>query len=651
MRNNKTFHLKSEMLFMGIMVAVFGIASLIYDHIFGLAMFGAGIVLLAVFYFVFVKRKIDKAKAVSQVLTEIKQKSNIDSSEDMPSVMTDSGDRIIWYNEAFSSLSGMAAEGKNIYHVMPTLLHPSKDKTVVLNGVSYTKDTFTVKESDEDYIVYRLTDTDAASRARKTYIGYISIVCYVQIDNYEEMLSDIKSNEQSTVLASIYTAINNFAMEVKGIFRQYERDKFIIVFERKYLAHVMTQKFKLLDEVREIKFGKGMSATLSIAVGAGDDPLESNVFATKALELAQGRGGNQAVVKLSDKTLFFGGAQRSVERRSRVKTRTFSLALKNLMEQCSGVFIMGHDVADLDCMGSALGLLCCARFVGKKTYIVVDKPNTSIDALISAMKGYKEYEDVLISSAEAKEIMEDTSMLIVVDTQIARYTEAPELLDRSETLVVIDHHFRGTEYIENSSLLYHEPYASSCCELVTEIVQYFDENISLLPLEAEALLAGITIDTKGFSFKTGVRTFEAASYLRRSGADTISIRQLFQDDLATYSNRVEVVRNAKILKNGIAVSRVPKGMENSALIAAQASDSLLTIRGIAASFVISMQEDVAIISGRSLGSINVQLIMEKLGGGGHVTIAGAKIKDKTMDEAQEMLLTAIEEYLKEGKES
>ena len=261
-------------------------------------------------------------------------------------------------------------------------------------------------------------------------------------------------------------------------------------------------------------------------------------MAIKALELAQGRGGNQAVVKQADKLLFFGGAQRSVERRSRVKTRSFSIALKNLMEQCSEIFIMGHEVSDLDCMGAALGLLACARFVKKPAYIIVDKPNTSIESLLNAMKSFKEYDGVLMSSSEAKTMMNESSMLVIVDTQIARYTEAPELIGRCETMVIIDHHFRGTEYIEDPSLLYHEPYASSCCELVTEIVQYFDENISLLPLEAEALLAGITIDTKGFSFKTGVRTFEAASYLRRSGADTISIRQLFQDDLKTYSNRV-----------------------------------------------------------------------------------------------------------------
>ena len=604
-------------------ILLFAALAMFFNLCLGIALFFISIVLGIVYYVIFIKKKITQAKNVLEILSEFRKKLDIDTP-DTACVLTDRRGMISWYNYSFLTLVNALPDGKNIFHVIPALKIPSKDKIIHIGASNFYRDMFTVDQDGGKFTLYRFTNAETAFEIKKAYQGYLSVVTYIQIDNYEELLSDLKAKEQSTVLARIYTAINDFSASIKGIIKQYDKDKFIVVFERKNLAQIMSNKFKLLDEVRDIKIAKGTNATLSIAVGAGEDPLESNEFAIKALDLAQGRGGNQAVVKQSDKLLFFGGAQKSVERRSRVKTRNFSNALKNLMEQCTEVFIMGHEMPDLDCMGSALGLLCCARFVKRPAYIVMDKPNTSVDSLLSAMKGYKEYDGVLIGSSETRQMMKETSMLIIVDTQIPKYTEAPDLIGRTDMMVVIDHHFRGTEFIEDPSLLYHEPYASSSCELVTEIVQYFDENLSLMPLEAEALLAGITIDTKGFSFKTGVRTFEAASYLRRSGADTISIRQLFQDDLLTFSNRVEVVRSARIIKNGISVSRVPKGMENSQLIAAQASDSLLTIRGIAASFVISMQDDTAIISGRSLGSINVQLILEKLGGGGHVTIAGSE---------------------------
>jgi c-di-AMP phosphodiesterase-like protein len=649
MSENKPISFTKELLYFSVAMAILVVMAMLFDLTMGFCLLAAAIVFVSVFYYWFIYLKMKKAKAVQQVLAQLRKKVDIDQM-DACCVVTDHTGRISWYNNAFLNLANTFPEGKNLFHLMPFMRIPCKDKIVSIGGKSYFKEIYNVEQEEDVFTVYRFINTETATEIKKAYTGYLCVVCYIQIDNYEDLLSDLKNYEQTTVIASIVNVINQFATDIKGIFRQFEKDKFIIVFERKHLSQVMANKFKVLDEIREIKVAKGTGATLSIAVGAGEDPLDSNELAVKALELAQGRGGNQAVVKQADKLLFFGGAQKSVERRSRVKTRSFSNALKNLMEQCSEIFIMGHEVSDLDCMGSAMGLLSCARFVKKTSYIVLDKPNTGIESLLNAMKSFREYDGAIISSSEAKALMSETSMLIIVDTQIAKYTEAPELIGRCETLVVIDHHFRGTEYIEDPSLLYHEPYASSSCELVTEIVQYFDENISLMPLEAEALLAGITIDTKGFSFKTGVRTFEAASYLRRSGADTISIRQLFQDDLKTYSNRVEVVRSARIIKNGIAVSSVPKGMENAALIAAQASDSLLTIRGIAASFVISMQEDTTIISGRSLGSINVQLILEKLGGGGHVTIAGVKLKNKEMDEAYSMLIDAINKYYEEGKE-
>jgi c-di-AMP phosphodiesterase-like protein len=460
------------------------------------------------------------------------------------------------------------------------------------------------------------------------------------------LAAEVQQTELSEMVAAVERRVAAMAKSISSYFARTDRGRYVCVFERRFLSTLRASRFHILDDVRQIK--AKYSPTLSIAVGVGDTPDQSGEYAGKALELALGRGGDQAVIKQGDQFVFFGGATRAVFRRSKVKSRMISHALRNLMEQCGDVFVMGHETPDLDCIGASLGICACARHVGKKAWIVIDNPNPSIELLLEKIRSTEAYASSILSGQEASMRINPSSMLVVVDTQLADFTVSPGLLEMADTVVVIDHHLRGTTGIENAALFYHDPYSSSACELVTEVMQYFGEDLKPLPIDLEALLCGITLDTKGFSFNTGVRTFEAASYLRRLGADTTVTRQLMQDDLKTYTAKTEIVKNAEILVGGIAVAVCPEGIPKASLIIAQAADALLTIRGIIASFVVSRVEDNVLISGRSLGDVNVQLILESLGGGGHATIAAVKLAGVDVAEVVTRLKKAIKKYVKEG---
>ena len=491
-------------------------------------------------------------------------------------------------------------------------------------------------------ILYRLVDPQEDVLASTLYRKHLPVVSIIQIDNFDELETGTEKLSTAEISFAIERELNDFAAPIKGLLKKYDRDKYLLVFERKYLAGLIQSKFDILKKISSLNVD-GAQPTISIAVGVNNDLVDSYASAVKSLQLALGRGGNQAVIKRKDKFSFYGGPKGSIVRSSKVKSRMFSHALKILMEQCDQVFVMGHTIPDLDCMGSAMGIIACARHVGKKNHIVMDPPTASLDYFLDSVNKVKEYRDVIISSNEALNRITSSSLLVVVDTQIASFSASPELLQHAETIVVIDHHLRGTDNIENTALYYHEPFASSAAELVTEVVQYFDDTIQLLPIEAESLLSGITIDTKGFSFKTGVRTFEAASYLRKSGADTTRIRQHFKDDFNTFTAKADVVKSAERRPDGIAIAMCPPGTENAQVIAAQAADALVSITGINTSFVFSTQDDDVLISGRSIGGQNVQLILESLGGGGHATIAGARLEKTTLENAKKQLLEKLKD--------
>jgi len=423
----------------------------------------------------------------------------------------------------------------------------------------------------------------------------------------------------------------------------------LITIQNKYLKEETEKKFDILDQVREINIGNTLGITLSIGVGdLGETPVENYNFAEQAMELALGRGGDQAVVKTQNKLDFYGGKTKEVQKRTKVRARVIAHALLNIINESSSVFIMGHKNSDIDCLGAAVGLKRACSLLSKPCYIVMENENGSIYTLMKKLNEDDDYDDIIINSSMAIKLLDEKSLLILVDVNNYEYVESIDLLRNSERYVLIDHHRRSKNFIDGALLTYVEVYSSSTSELITEIFQYMFENPKLTPTEAEALLAGIVVDTKHFTLKTGVRTFEAASFLRRQGADTVEVKKLFSNDLESYLDRYEIMKTAKI-KNNIAIAKSPDSMHDN-VIASQAADELINVTGILASFVLYRIENDILISGRSSGEVNVQLILEELGGGGHLTMAGARLKGLKMEEALFRLEAAIDNYFKESDE-
>lgn len=570
---------------------------------------------------------------------------------------------VTWYNSKFLEIIDRKdILEKDIQDIVPefslkNVLQNKKDK---INEIKINDRYFMVlyniiklsKEHASNYIImlYWVEKTEY-HLLKKNYEDTRMVVALIQVDNYDEVMQTTEEAVRPMLVAEIDQRLNLWASRVNGLMRKYSKDKFIVVFEKQHLATLESRKFDFLDEIREISLGNKLPLTLSIGVGTeGENPLKSCEFANGAKDLALGRGGDQAVIKKNEKISFYGGKTKAVEKRTKVKARVISHALKQLIEQSENVIVMGHKNSDLDAFGSAIGIYRAAKNLKKEAFIVLNGPNPSIKVLMNRIMQREDYRKAIISCEDAKLRIANNSLLVVVDTHRPSFTECPELLKMTDNIVVIDHHRRGTEYIENTVLNYHETYVSSTSELVTEVLFYMDDKVNVDQIEAEALLAGIAVDTKNFTFKTGVRTFEAASILRRAGADTTVVKQLFQDDLETILARADVIKDAKIIRETVAISTC-KNVKNIQLIAAQAADELLNIRGITASFVLGMKEDGLIfISGRSMGDINVQVILEKLGGGGHLTVAGAQLEGYTMEEGIKQVIKVIEEYFEEGED-
>lgn len=563
---------------------------------------------------------------------------------------------ITWYNSKFSeAVKEKDLLERNIEEIAPELKMADmlKEETegrtevkVSVKGRIYQVLHNVVKADTERYIVilYWIDRTEFSNLSLR-YEEERTALAQIQVDDYDDVISSTEESARPLVVAEIDRRLGLWATRMNGIIKKQQKDKYVVFFDARYLENQISKKFDVLDELREISQGNKIPVTLSIGVGLRRGnfyQLEEDSVA--ALELALGRGGNQAVVKKDTLFDFYGGKTKALEKRNKVKARVVSHALKQLIDQSSKVVIMGHKMPDMDSFGAAIGVYRTALNRGKDAYVIINEDGSNIDAIFDKFKNDKTYR--FIQPQRAKDIFDEKTLVVVVDTHRPSFTQCPELLEMTDRIVLIDHHRRGTEFIDKTVLKYLEPYASSTCELVTEIIQYMEDRMTLEKIEAEALLAGIMVDTKTFSFKTGVRTFEAASFLRRAGADTTEVKQLFQDDLALFVSRAEIVRMAEILREGIAVSVCSDCVGNISLVVAQAADALLNIRGIHTSFVIGAKPDGEIlISGRSLGDLNVQVILEKLGGGGHLTVAGTQLKDITLEAAREMLLTAIDEYL------
>ncbi|ARE89805.1 DHH family phosphoesterase [Clostridium formicaceticum] len=582
----------------------------------------------------------------------------------IPLTMVEIDGTIKWYNRKF--LEVMDSQGlldKNIEDIIPGFelqdILQSKNtmtKKANINSRSFNV-LYNIIKSEKNHIstyvimLYWIEETDYEI-LKKKYNEEKMVIALVQADNFDEVMQGTEDARRPLVIAEIDHKLTLWANRVNGFLRKYANDKFIAVFEKQHLQKLETKKFDILDEIREINIGNKIPITLSIGIGTeGETPLQNFEFANAAKDLSLGRGGDQATVKKNDKISFYGGKTKAVEKRTKVKARVIAYALRQLIEQSDNVFVMGHKYADLDALGSAMGIYRAAKNRNKEAYIVLNGNNPAIGCLYDKIIQSEEYRKNIITCEEAKLRVHSTSLVVVVDTHRPNFTECPELLKQTDKIVVIDHHRKGTDFIENTVLNYHETYVSSASELVTEILFYMEDKVNIELLEAEALLAGIAIDTKNFTFKTGVRTFEAAALLRRAGADTTSVKQLFQDDLNTIISKGEVIKRAVIVRDTVAISTCEEEGEDSQLIAAQAADELLNIKGIRASFVLAKKDDTMIvISGRSMGDINVQVILEKLGGGGHLTVAGAQLEGVTMEEALKQLETTIQEYFDEGEE-
>ena len=487
-------------------------------------------------------------------------------------------------------------------------------------------------------------ETTEADHLREVYEASRPVAAILMLDNYEDLMKACEDTQRSAVLAQIDEKLQTWANAGQGILLKTDRNHYLFLFEEQYFQHFVDEKFSILDTVRAIRVAENIHPTLSIGIGK-DSPSIPELYknAKLSLEMALSRGGDQAVVRNQVDFAFYGGRTKATEKRTKVKSRVMANAFRELIADAGEVYIMGHSFADMDAVGAAAGICCAARKRGKQARIVIDREHTAAETLIARLDALPEYSGVFLTPAEAFLQMRADTLLVVVDTNRPDMVENPQLLESCNRVAVIDHHRRAATYIENAAFNFHEPYASSASELVTELLQYLVEPTDLLREEAGALLAGIVLDTKHFTQRTGGRTFEAAAFLRRSGADTAEVQRLFQGDLKDMVTKYDIIRRAEMYRSNIAVSVVEEpGVDRVA--AAQAADDLLTLKGVQASFVIYTAEGAVLMSARSLGEINVQVILEGPGGGGNSTTAGARIEDTDPESVRQQLIGVLDAY-------
>ena len=504
------------------------------------------------------------------------------------------------------------------------------------------------KHNDKYMMMLYFIDETEIIKLKEEYKDSKSCATIIMIDNYEETIQQLESEEKPQIVAEIDKCIFEWTDKTNGVLIKTDRDKYVYLFEQRYFDIVKEDKFSILDKVKEIETNENVQITLSIAISNdGATDKEKYKSAQAAMEVVLGRGGDQAVIRENEIYKFYGGRAQEVEKRTKVKARVVAHALENLIKDASKVMIMGHTNPDIDSMGSSMGIYRLVRSLGKKAYILDSNDTNTLKNFKECLSKEPEYEDILITREVAEENVDKETLVVIVDTHKSTYVEAPGLLERTDKIVIIDHHRRSTDYIENATLTFQEVYASSAAELVTELLQYAEVKIDLKTIEAESLYAGIMMDTKNFTFKTGVRTFEAAAYLRKCGVNIIRVKKWFQSNLDTFNKIAGIVKKAEIVNDTIAIATYEKKDKEASLICAKTADELLTISDITASFVLGNTGNRICISGRSIGDINVQIILEKLGGGGHITLAGAQVEGMTMEETKQELINRINEYFSE----
>lgn len=580
-----------------------------------------------------------------------------------PYALFNSSLKVVWCNQAFRKLmQGSDLIGRSLQDMKIDWQGGKPDWDPIVQKVSFDGKYFRAQmsqirlvegRSDSDIQAeqdfeklygFSLRDVTNETVLEQENVDQQSVVGLFYVDNYDQIINDIDENERPILEASIFRMLSDLSSELHGVMNQLERDRYFLVFPRKYLASLEDSEFDILEKVKAIHQHGHYQVTLSIGVGVDKDIEKARAYAHKSVDLAMGRGGDQAVVTTSEAQSFYGGMTTTVESNNRVRTRLIAFALRERIEASDRVLIMGHSNPDLDCVGSALGMYRIAYEMKKPAKIVISREkHAAVEYLYNRIVQEKEYQSVIIDHDEAVSFLGRNTLLVVVDVNRKVISQYPDIIDQAQNIVVIDHHRTAGDAIEGTAFSYVEPFSSSASEMVTELMQYMYESPNLTTLEADGLFAGIALDTKNFTVKTGVRTFEAAAYLKRHGADSVRVRKMFKNDMEDYRAKSKIVGSATLYNNNIAIASWSSNLPNATTIAAQASDELLDIHGVVASFVLTeLDEGQVNISARSLGELNVQLVMEQLGGGGHLSMAGAQLKDVDLDQARQRLVDAID---------
>lgn len=618
--------------------------------------------IVAIVSYVTLRRRCVRSLVETAVEIETSQKAFLENMPIPYAVMDNSG-IIMWHNSAFSSIEevGELSHIKSIFSELKQLdlseaANTPIEKQIEKNESYYTAVIQKISENSIEstgtglFSISLFDETKARTLEIKLDANKL-VVANIIVDNYDDVMGAVDDVKNSLLQAVVERKIRKYFGEADAIIRKYEKDKYFLVFPKRFLNKLMEDKFSILEDIKNTKVGNDLQITLSIGMGLnGGSYVRDAEYAKSATSLALGRGGSQVVVKDGGDVSIFGIKGKEVVKNTRVKARVKAQALKELMRNRDRVIVMGHKISDFDCLGACVGIAAAARAVGKPCNMVINTVTRSLRPLMETFVDDENYqEDFFLNGDTAIQLIDKKTLLVIVDTNRPDNTECPELLQKTKDIVVLDHHRQSKEKIENTILSYMEPYASSTCEMVAEILQYFSDSISITPKDADALYAGMLIDTNNFMTKTGVRTFEAAAYLRRMGAEVTRVRKLLREDINAYKARAEIVRHAMVYRDAFAISvcNTPE-LESPTVVGAQASNELLNIVGIKASFVLTEFRDKIYVSSRSIDEIDVQLIMERLGGGGHLNVAGAQVEDSTIEEVAEQIRNIIDSMIEEG---
>ena len=625
------------------------------------------VLILGYTYFANNKRKSEISQHLQDLTLNVNQaaKNSLIYSP-IPLIIVETDGNIVWRSTKFVSEFANIDINNYLTELLENInleiqeRKDKKDKSIVRNLKidnkeykilgEFVKSGSRERKKQEKYmmILYFLDETENIKLQRE-YKDSKACVGIIMIDNYEETIQQIEIDERPQIIAEIEKSIYEWANEYEGIVVKSDRDRFVYLFEQRYLEKIKESKFNILDTIKEINNSTKVQLTLSIAISnEGETGKEKYQSALNTMDVVLGRGGDQAAIRENGKYNFFGGRVEEVERRTKVKARIVAHALEELIKENDQVLIMGHINPDIDALGSAIGMYRLATNLGKDAYIVANTDTMALGPVKASLDEENEFEGVIINKEIAEEKITEKTLLIIVDTHKSSYVEDPALLEKTNQIAIIDHHRRSPDFIQKSILTFHEVYASSAAELVTELLQYTNTQIELSKIEAEVLYAGIMMDTKNFTFKTGVRTFEAAAYLRKCGVDIIKVKKWFQSDLQTYNKITEIIKTTEVINETIGIAVYESEDKDANIICAKSADELLTIGNITASFVLGNDGEKVTVSGRSIGDINVQLILEKMGGGGHITLAGAQIEGMTIEQVKQELKQRINEYFEEN---